>query len=166
MFMQRQSYENPEKSRDRSWKIHFSRPQIEFHWTQKFAKIQNDAKVEINCYRSGITWQISGRLFIVVMVVWWQFSVIWHIIYITFIYRNMNGLCYKYIVFDKTDLYLIRNPTRLTSLICWSMICMDYESRIYILQRKWLQPTNYDLKRSETSFDGSRDSSLEWTVFD
>ena len=38
---------------------------------------------------------------------------------------------------------------------------MDYESRIYILQRKWLQPTNY-LKRSETSFDGS---SLEWTVF-
>ena len=91
-----------------------------------------------------------------------QCSVIWHMIYVTFIYRNMNGLCYKYIVFDKTDLYLIRNPTRLTSLICWSMICMDYESRIYILQRKWLQPTNYDLKLSETSFDGS---SLEWTVF-
>ena len=40
----------------------------------------------------------------------WPYSIL-HIVYITFIYRNMNGLCYKYIVFDKTDLYLIRNPT-------------------------------------------------------
>ena len=31
VFMQRQSNENPEKSRDRNWKIHFSRPQIELY---------------------------------------------------------------------------------------------------------------------------------------
>ena len=31
VFMQRQSNENPEKSRDRAWKIHFSRPQREFY---------------------------------------------------------------------------------------------------------------------------------------
>ena len=48
----------------------------------------------------------------------------------------MNGLCYKYNVYTKQICILIRKPTRLTSLICWSMICMDLKSKIYIQQQK------------------------------
>jgi len=55
--------------------------------------------------------------------------------YRAFIYLDMNGLCYKYNVYTKQICILIRKPTRLTSLICWSMICMDLKSRIYIHQR-------------------------------
>ena len=86
-----------------------------------------------------------------------------HSQYRTFNYLNMNGLCwidflewtYKY-VYHKADLHinakLIRKPTRLTSLICWRMICRDYQSRIYIQERKWLQPT---LPRKRPSFENS-----------